>query len=217
MNNESNEDFSFEYDENAAIDDDDSILSGENGRRRRNIQDINLYQLLSKRRKCIHFIFRRITIISFIVTFIYNIFWIIIMKKIEVENNLINFNNFRNNILKYSYIVLFKGFFILFIPQVLCGSEKRINDFSYSCVLVKSITSFLISIHLTSDMEKKLDLDKNFNIVDINNGLYYWINLYYISECTYIKGIYSFIIIIIGFVLIKIVRELMKAIRYSLN
>jgi len=46
------EDISFEYDENSAIDDDevDSILSGENGKkenRKRNIPDLTLHQLLT--------------------------------------------------------------------------------------------------------------------------------------------------------------------------
>jgi hypothetical protein len=54
------EDISFEYDENSAIDDDevDSILSGENGKkenRKRNIPDLTLHQLLTKKRKFIHF------------------------------------------------------------------------------------------------------------------------------------------------------------------
>ena len=121
MANESNEDYSFDYDENAAIDDDDSILSGESGkrdRRLRNIPDTSLYIYLSKRRKFIHFCFRRIRIISFIVTFLYNIFWIIKMKKISIDNEHADFNNFKNSIVKYSYIILIKGFVILFLPQV---------------------------------------------------------------------------------------------------
>lgn len=213
------EDISFEYDENSAIDDDevDSILSGENGNRKRNIPDLSLHQLLTKKRKFIHFVFRKITIISFFSTFIYNIFWIIIMNSITIENKLINFVNFRNNILKVSYFVIFKAFFILFIPQICCGSEKRINDFSYSCVLLKSFTTFLISLYLTYSMGKKLDLDDNFNVMDINNRLYYWINLYYLSEKYYIKGIISFLIIILGLILIKIGKESWKAIKYSLN
>ena len=219
MANESNEDYSFDYDENEAIDDDDSILSGESGRRdrrQRNIPDISLYKYLSKKRKCIHFCFRKITFISFILTFIYNIFWIIKMKKISIDNELVDFNNFRANIVKYSYIILIKGFFILFLPQILCGYEKTINDFSYGCVFIKSFTSFILSYRLTSDMEKKLDLDKNFKIMNINDRLYYWINLYYFSECIYIKLINSFVIMIFGFLFIKILIELFKAIRYKL-
>ena len=216
------EDFSFEYDENSAIDDDevDSILSGENGKkenRKRNIPDLTLHQLLTKKRKFIHFFFRKITIISFFFTFIYNIFWIIIMKTITIENKLVNFVNFRNNILKVSYFVIFKAILILFIPQICCGSEKRINDFSYSCVFLKSFTTFGISLYLTSSMGKKLDLDKNYNNMDINNRLYYWINLYYLSERYYIKGIISLFIIIISLILIKIGKESWKAIKYSLN
>ena len=219
MANESNEDYSFDYDENEAIDDDDSILSGESGRRdkrQRNIPDISLYKYLSKRRKFIHFCFRRITIISFMCTSIYNIFWIFKMKTISLENELVDFNNFRANIIKYCYIILIKGIFILFLPQILCGYERRINDFSYGCVFLKSLTTFLISYHLTSVMEKKLDLDKDFKIMNINDGLYYWTNLYYFSECTYIKLISSSIIIIFGLIFIKILIELFKAIRYIL-
>ena len=212
MASESNEDYSFDYDENSAIDDDDSILSGESGKR--TIPEINLYQLLSKKRKFIHFVFRRITIISLIITFTYNIFWIIKMKKIEQDNNLVNYNSFRDNIVFYCYIVLIKGLLILLLPQVFCGSEKRISDLSYICVIIKCFTSFIISKYLTSNMNKKLELDKNFKIFDIKNCLYYWINLYYLSECVYIKLIYAFILILVCSVLIKIIKELLKAISY---
>jgi hypothetical protein len=157
MTSDENDDYSFDYDENETIDDElDSILSGDSGRnkRQRNIPEITLHQLLTKRRRCIHFIFRRIIIISFIPTLIYNIFWIIKMKTMTLENKLVSFDKFRSFILKVSYIFLFKGFFILFIPQILCGSEKRINDFSYSCVFLKLLTSFALSLYLTSHMEK---------------------------------------------------------------
>ena len=222
MTSDENDDYSFDYDENETIDDElDSILSGDSGRnkRQRNIPEITLHQLLTKRRRCIHFIFRRIIIISFIPTFIYNIFWIIKMKTMTLENKLVSFDKFRSFILKVSYIFLFKGFFILFIPQILCGSEKRINDFSYSCVFLKLLTSFALSLYLTSHMEKKLELDKNFRVMDTNNKnqLNYWINLYYRAECAYIKGVISFILIILSVIVIKIFRELLKAIRYSLK
>ena len=221
MSNDSSEDISFDYDENETIDDDlDSILSGDSGKkdiRQRNIPDITLHQLLTRKRKCIHFIFRRVILISFLPTLIYNIFWIIIMKSITLENTLVNFIKFRNFILKVSYIFLFKGFFILFIPQILCGYENRINDFSYSCVLVKLFTSFALSIYLTSHIEKKYELDKNFHFFDKNHQFNYWINLYYRFECAYIKGIITFLLIILSLIIIKIGRELGKAIRYSLK
>ena len=222
MSIDSDEDFSFDYDydENETIDDDlDSILSGDSGKniRQRNIPEITLHQLLSRRRKCIHFIFRRIILISFLPTLIYNIFWIIIMKTITIENKLVNFIKFRNFILRVSYIFLFKGFFILFIPQILCGSEKRINDFSYSCVLLKLLTSFALSLYLTSHIEKKYELDKNFHIFDRNHHFNYWVNLYYRFERAYIKGIITFLLIILSLIVIKIGRELGKAIRYSLK
>ena len=220
MSDDSNEDISFDYDENETIDDDlDSILSGDSGKniRQRNIPEITLHQLLSRRRKCIHFIFRRIILISFLPTLIYNIFWIIIMKTITIENKLVNFIKFRNFILRVSYIFLFKGFFILFIPQILCGSDKRINDFSYSCVLLKLLTSFALSLYLTSHIEKKYELDKNFHIFDRNHHFNYWVNLYYRFERAYIKGIITFLLIILSLSVIKIGRELGKAIRYSLK
>jgi hypothetical protein len=66
-------------------------------------------------------------------------------------------------------------------------------------------------------MGKKLDLDKNFNVMDINNRLYYWINLYYLLERYYIKGIISLFIIILSLILIKIGKESWKAIKYSIN
>ena len=79
MENEQNDDNSFDYDENDTIDDDevDSILSGESGRsnRRRNIPDITLYKLLTKKRKCIHFFFKKIIMISFIPTLIYKVIY----------------------------------------------------------------------------------------------------------------------------------------------
>ena len=219
MSQEVNDDISFDYDENETIDDDemDSILSGESNnkdRRRRDIPDITLYQLLTKKRKFIHFFFRKIIVISFIPTLIYNIFWIVILKKIETENKK---DNNKNMILKYSYIYLIKGFIILFLPQILCGSEKTINDFSYSCVFIKSLTSFIMSLYITSFLEKKLDLKKNVSRLNIENELYYWINIYYLSECIYIKLIVSFFLIILSLIIFKIGRELYKAIRYSLK
>ena len=166
MANEVNEDISFDYDENETIDDDeaDSILSGESGKsnRKRNIPDITLYKLLTKKRRCIHFCFRKILMISFIPTLIYNLFWIIILKRIAFENLInFNFNNFKDYIIITCYIVLAKGIIILFMPQLFCGSEKNINDFSYICVILKGITSLIISIYLTHFMNKKLNFNNN--------------------------------------------------------
>ena len=216
-----NEDISFDYDENSAIDDEiDSILSGESDkrdRRKRNIPDLSLYQFLSKKRRFIHFFFRKITIISFVLTLVYNVFWITIMKNTNPDNNLESFNECRYIIRKFSYIFIIKGFFIIFLPQLLCGSEKGINDFNFSCVFLKSLTSFFMSLYITSMMKKKLIIDKNFNIKEIHNTLNYWVNLYYICECTYAKTIISFLLIILMAVIFKIGKELWKAIRYSLN
>lgn len=218
MNNEINKEYSFDYDENAAIDDDelDSNLSGENGKRERlrNIPDINLYKLLSKKRKCIHFCFKKIIVLSFIPTLIYNLFWIIILKRITFDNLVnFNFNEFRTCILTACYTVLAKGIFILFVPQIMCGQENRINDFSYICVLLKTLTSFLYSKYIINNMNNKFISEDNYNS---NNKIYYWINLYYKFECTYIKGIYSIIATILLVVLIVIIKEIYKTNRYVL-
>ena len=218
MSFDANEDISFDYDENAAIDDEgDSILSGESGKNERRRRDINLYQLLTKKRRFINFLFRKITMISFLLTVIYNIFWIIKMKTIDSANPFDNFYNYRKNIIKKSYIFLIKGFFILFLPQLLCGSEKGINDFAFIWVILKSITSFFMSYSITSNMEKELNLDKNFKIIEKRDQLDYWINLYHFSECLYIKGIYSFLLIILSAVFIKILKESWRTLRYSLK
>ena len=224
MSNEVNEDISFDYDENETIDDDeaDSILSGESGKsnRKRNIPDITLYKLLTKKRRCIHFCFRKILMISFIPTLIYNLFWIIILKRIAFENLInFNFNNFKDYIIITCYIVLAKGIIILFMPQLVCGSEKSINDFSYICVILKGITSLIISIYLTHFMNKKLNLNNNSDTpskMDNKNELFYWIKLYYKFECIYIKGIVSSFLIIITIILLKIVKEFLKSIRYAI-
>ena len=221
MASESNDDISFDYDENETIDDDevDSILSGESGKRdkKRNIPDINLYKLLTKRRKCIHFCFRKIIMISFIPTLVYNLFWIIILKTITFEN-LINFdfNNFKNIIIKACYIVLAKGIFILFLPQLFCGSEQSINDFSYTCVFLKTVTTFIISVFLTRNMKKNFDFKNSSDMLNSKYDLYYWLKLYYEFECIYIKGIIYFLLLILSFIVFKIGKELWKAIRYSL-
>ena len=221
MTNEINEDISFDYDENAAIDDDevDSILSGESGKRetKRNIPDINLYKLLTKRRKCIHFFFRKIIMISFIPTLIYNLFWIILLKSSNFEDLVnFNFNILKKYILISCYIVLAKGIFILFIPQIFCGSEKNINDFSYTCVFLKTITTFFISLYLTHNINKNFNLKNSSDIIDTKYDLYFWIKLYYKFECVYIKGFISFLLIILSAIIFKIIKELWKSIRYSL-
>jgi hypothetical protein len=223
MENEQNDDNSFDYDENDTIDDDevDSILSGESGRsnRRRNIPDITLYKLLTKKRKCIHFFFKKIIMISFIPTLIYNLFWIIIFNKIDFENLVNNFkyNSLKNYILIICYIVLIKGIVILIIPQILCVSERSINDFSYICVIFKIITTLFISIHLKHHINKNLNLKNIPDKIEFNNNdLFNWITLYYKLECYYIKGVISFFLLILTIIIIKIGKELFKSIRYAL-
>ena len=215
MSFDANDD-SYDYDENEGIDDDmDSINSGESGKRdkqRRNIPDISLYQFLSKKRRLIHFLFKKITIISFIFTFIYNIFWIIKMKNISSEKELVNFNKFKTNIIKNCLLFLIKGFCILFLPQILCGSEKGINDFNFICLFIKSLTSIIMTVYLTSDMKKKLNFDNNFKILDSNRNIKYWVHLYYIAEKMYVKGIITLLFIILSVIILKIGKELWKTI-----
>ena len=208
----------IDYDENAPIeeDDPDQNFNGENRtiETLRNIPEINPYKLLSKKRKFIHFCFRKVIMISFIPTLIYNLFWIIKLKKISFEN-LVNFDfsEFRNIILTACYIVLAKGIFILFFPQIMCGTENGINDFSYILVILKTLTTYICSKIICYNMKKKLYSDNSYNPDD---EIYYWIKLYYKFEYIYIKGIYSILLMILLIVLIVVIKELSRAIRYVL-
>ena len=219
MSNESNEEISFDFDENAPIEDDevDSVLSGESGRRERsrNLQDINLYKLLSRKRKCTQFCFKKIIFLSFIPTLIYNVFWIVKIKHLILKNlTNCDFTEFTNVILTICYIVLAKGFLILFFPQIRCGNEKNnLNDFSYICVLLKTLTTYLCSLFLTNNISKKFDLNDSINSYE---EIFYWINMYYKLECIYIKGIHTIIGIILTAVLMVVIKELFKTIRYVL-
>ena len=64
MEEDITEEFSYDYDENAKIDEDeiDSNISGENDIRERirNIPDINLFKLFTRKRKLIQFCFDKI-------------------------------------------------------------------------------------------------------------------------------------------------------------
>ena len=218
MTNEANEEISFDFDENAAIDDDeiDSNLSGESGRkeRPRNIPDSNLYILLSKKRKCINFCFKHIIFLSFLPTLIYNVFWILKIKKLTYKNSVnFDFSEFSNSIITTCCIVLLKGILILFFPLIRCGTERKINDFSYTCVFIKTLTSFLCSFFITKSLYKKFDLDKNIISYD---KIFYWIYLYYKFECLYLYGIYSIVGIVLCAFLIVIIKEICKTIRYVL-
>ena len=212
MSHDANDE-SYDYDENEGIDDDEiDSFSGENGKRdkkRRNIPDITLYQFLSKKRRLIHFLFNKILIITFIFTAIYNIFWIIKMKNIPSEKELIKI---KKNIIKNSLLFLIKGFCILFLPLILCGFEKGINDLNFSCLFINSLTSIIMSVYLTPNT-KNLNLYSNFKIFDSNRNIKYWINLYYITENMYIKGVVTLFLIILSIVVLKIGKELWKAIR----
>ena len=69
-----------------------------------------------------------------------------------------------------------------------------------------------MSICLTPN-KKNLNLDNNFNLFDSNRNIKYWVNLYYITENLYIKGVVTLFIVILSIVVLKIGKELWKAIR----
>ena len=222
MSYEVTEDISYDYDENSAIDDDevDSVLSGESGkreRRRRSIPDLSSFQLLTKRRKFTNFFFRRITIISFIPTFIYNSFWINKLKKTNIEGETAIFDEIKNYIIIASYSLLIKSFCLLFLPKIICGSEKKANDFRWICAISGYFTTFLISIYSIINIKKLLNLDNNSNLLNISNKLYYWINLYYKSEYAYIIVIVALLSLVFLIILIKILKEIWSYIRYTLE
>ena len=216
MSHDANDD-SYDYDENEGIDDDeiDSLNSGESGKKdkkRRNIPDVSLYQFLSKKRRLIHFLFNKIIIITFIFTLIYNFFFIIKIKNFRLEKELVNFKKIKKNIITNSLFFLIKGFCILLLPLILCGFEKGINDLNFSCLFINSLTSIIMSICLTPN-KKNLNLDNNFKLFDSNKNIKYWVNLYYITENLYIKGVVTLFIVILSIVVLKIGKELWKAIR----
>ena len=110
MEEDINEEFSYDYDENAKIDEDeiDSNVSGENDIRERirNIPDINLFKLFTRKRKLIQFCFDKIIFLSIIPTLIYNIFWIIKMFQLKFENIV--------NLIEFKYYILFACFITFF-------------------------------------------------------------------------------------------------------
>ena len=131
------------------------------------------------------------------------------MKNIPSEKELIKI---KKNIIKNSLLFLIKGFCILFLPLILCGFEKGINDLNFSCLFINSLTSIIMSVYLTPNT-KNLNLYSNFKIFDSNRNIKYWINLYYITENMYIKGVVTLFLIILSIVVLKIGKELWKAIR----
>jgi len=147
MEEDINEEFSYDYDENAKIDEDeiDSNVSGENDIRERirNIPDINLFKLFTRKRKLIQFCFDKIIFLSIIPTLIYNIFWIIKMFQLKFEN-LVNLIEFKYCILFACFITLIKGIIILFFPLIRCGTGNSLNIL-VSFVFFKNV--YNISLH----------------------------------------------------------------------
>ena len=208
MEEDINEEFSYDYDENAKIDEDeiDSNVSGENDIRERirNIPDINLFKLFTRKRKLIQFCFDKIIFLSIIPTLIYNIFWIIKMFQLKFEN-LVNLIEFKYCILFACFITLIKGIIILFFPLIRCGTGNNLNDFSFICVFLKTFTTFLYTKYLTGDLEEKFNLFDNINSID---EIYYWIKLFYKLECLYLKWIYT----IVGIILFSLIKSVLKEI-----
>lgn len=240
-----NEQISYDYDENALIDDDDldSAISGENNNQNRRerlnriLSEGSLAQLLlSKRRKIIHFFCRKVLIVSFVPTFLYSIFWITVMSTItkNIEKKICeSFFQSRNYILIVNYVVLIKGLIILFIPILCCGSEKGINDCSYSCVGIKSFTSFIISYKFSRYLERELHgknaksnndinniegnyLKENYFSLDICGNLNFWIEMFLKSEVYYIRWIISAVLIGLGFLALVISKECWKTRGYAI-
>ena len=223
MSTEGNEEVSYDYDENAAIEDDecDSVVSEENNKiEKRNILDKSLFKSKSKKIKFTSFCFRKILMLSFIPTVIYNVAWIFILYKIKSDNSdNIDFINYKSKIFFACLFILIKDIFILFIPQIYDDSEKNnINDFSHFRVGVKTLINFGISGFMIYKMNNNLDLDKNFKIFEAKNDINYMINLFYKLEYFYIIGIMSIILLILLIILIIILIELWKAYyRYAIQ
>ena len=134
-------------------------------------------------------------LLSFIVGFIGAVvFWIITLKRITFENLVnLNLDNFKNYILITCYIVLAKGALILFIPQLRCGFERNINDFSYTCVILKSITTFGISVYLTRYLNKKLNFNNNYEVADAKKEIERYKKIDDIYKRNYIFYSYYFV------------------------
>ena len=218
MANEINEDILFDFDENAAIEDDDadSVVNGENRtlERRMDIQEINIKPKFTKKRQFINFCFNEIIFLTFIPSLIYNVFWIITLKYKKFENPVnFNFDELRNDISNMCYIVLSIGIFFLFIPQIVFVTNNKNEDYSFLFVFIKMILTYKCSNSIITEINEKLLINNN---LDENNEISHYIYLYYKLEYTYIIGLYIIISIILMKILIRIVKEILKAIRYVL-
>ena len=220
MGDQANEDITDLYDENAAIEeeDDEDVEPNTNRanefRERRNNQNNNIYKIFPLKRRLIHFCFKEVIMLSFIPSLIYNVFWIVTLKRKEF-GNLINFglDEIRENIIKACFLVLTIGIFILFFPRIICGKENPMDDFSFLRVIGKYGITFFFSRKTTNNIVGKFFSN---NMLSSSNKIYFWINLYYILENVYIIAIESIIAIILLAMLIRAVKEILSAFGYIL-
>jgi len=214
MENQINEDMQDLYDENAAIEEEDEDDAEQNINRlnrireRRNIQDNdNIYRLFGFKRRFIHFCFNEAIMLTFIPTLLYNIFWIITLKK-NNSGNLINFDEIRWNIICFCIFVLITGIVFLLVPRIICGREQAIDDFSFLRIIGKNLITFVCSWKITNIIEAFFS---NNNELSSNNKIYFWINLYYKLEYFYLIVIESIIAIILIAVVLGATKEFLRA------
>ena len=220
MGDQANEDITELYDENAAIEEEDEEEVEPNRNRtneireRRNNQNNDIYEILSLKRRFINFCFKEAKMLSFIPTLIYNAFWIITLQRKEF-GNLINFDldEIRVNIINVSFLVLAIGIFILFFPRLICGRENPMDDFSFIRVIGKYGITFYFSRNTCNNIFGKFFSN---NELSSSNKIYFWINLYYILENIYIIVCESIIAIILLAMIIRAIKELLRALGYVL-
>ena len=197
MFNEENE---LDFDENAAIEDDEVDEQNGLGERERIIPDINLFRAFTRKRKIINFCLNNLIQLSFISTLIYNVLWIFIIKKYPFQNSI------NLKIFIACFLNLIKGFIILFIPIIICGQENATSDFRFVRLFINMCTSLLVSYQITNIIKNNtLEVDNNSFF---NNEIYYWINLYYKYEYFYLIVIPTIVAVILITILIIIIKEM---------
>ena len=217
MGDQINEDIAELYDENAAIEEEDEEDVEPNINRINEIRErrnSNIYEILSLKRRFINFCFKEAKMLSFIPTLIYNAFWIITLQRKEF-GNLINFDidEIRGNIINVCFLVLAIGIFILFFPRLVCGRENPMDDFGFVRVIGKYGITFYFSRSTTNNIFGKFFSNNELNP---SNKIYFWINLYYILENVYIIACESIIALILLAMIIRAIKELLRALGYVL-
>ena len=217
MGDQINEDIAELYDENAAIEEEDEEDVEPNINRINEIRErrnSNIYEILSLKRRFINFCFKEAKMLSFIPTLIYNAFWIITLQRKEF-GNLINFDidEIRGNIINVCFLVLAIGIFILFFPRLVCGRENPMDDFGFVRVIGKYGITFYFSRSTTNNIFGKFFSNNELNP---SNKIYFWINLYYILENVYIIACESIIALILIAMIIRAIKELLRALGYVL-